>query len=77
MEADLQLDCVAAQQDTGTIYGIATASGNDSNGIYDTYVVLVKSNPSPDNLGSLKWSIVSTTPALDLSYVYPKFTTVD
>ncbi|KAF9541345.1 hypothetical protein EC957_003123 [Mortierella hygrophila] len=77
MEADLELDCVATQQDTGTIYGIATASGNANNGIYDTYVVLVKSNPSPTDLISLKWSIVSTAPALDLSYVYPKFTTVD
>ncbi|KAG9069819.1 hypothetical protein KI688_009144 [Linnemannia hyalina] len=77
MEADLELDCVATQQDTGTIYGIATASGNDSNGIYDTYVVLIKSNASPANLKSLKWSIVSTTPALDLSYFYPKFPTVD
>ncbi|KAG9069817.1 hypothetical protein KI688_009142 [Linnemannia hyalina] len=77
MEANLELDCVATQQDTGTIYGIATASGNDNNGIYGTYVVLVKSNASPTDLISLKWSIVSTTPALDLSYVYPKFATVD
>ena len=73
----LELDCVATQQDTGTIYGIATASGKDNNGIYDTYVVLVKSNYSPTDLISLEWSIVSTTPALDLSYVYPTFATVD
>ncbi|KAG9069816.1 hypothetical protein KI688_009141 [Linnemannia hyalina] len=77
MEANLELDCVATQQDTGTIYGIATASGNDNNGIYGTYVVLVKSNASPTDLISLKWSVVSTTPAHDLSYVYPKFATVD
>ncbi|KAF9537822.1 hypothetical protein EC957_007651 [Mortierella hygrophila] len=77
MEADLELDCVATQQDTGTIYGTATASGDSYKGAFNAYVVLVKSNPSPTSLISLEWSFVSTTPALDLSYVYPKFTTVD
>ncbi|KAG0296320.1 hypothetical protein BGZ96_009719 [Linnemannia gamsii] len=74
---NLELDCIATQQDTGTIYGIATASGTNSEGVSDLHVVLIRSSTSPSSLTSLTWSVVSTTLALDLSYVYPKFATVD
>ncbi|KAF9122397.1 hypothetical protein BGW39_009777 [Mortierella sp. 14UC] len=73
----IELDCIATQVDTGTLHGIATATGKDDNGVSGNHIVLVKSNPSPSNLASITWSVVSTTPNSQFSYDYPAFTTVD
>ncbi|KAF9927105.1 hypothetical protein FBU30_003493 [Linnemannia zychae] len=73
----LDLDCIATHADTGSLYGIATAEELDDNNIHKVFIVLVKSGPSPSNLISTTWSVVSTLQSSDSSYVYPKFRSVD
>lgn len=69
----LNLDCIAADSSSLQLFGIASAEGRDGR----VHVVLVQSNPSPSSLATTTWTIVSSTPGEELSYVYPKFLSVD
>ncbi|KAF9121664.1 hypothetical protein BGW39_010356 [Mortierella sp. 14UC] len=69
----LNLDCIAADSGSTYLYGIASADGPNGK----KHIVLVKSNYSPSSLADVTWTVISSTPGDELSYHYPRFTSID